>query len=112
MPTTPKKAPAPRKPHAAKPAAARKPKAKKETVKPVAAPEEIKESTAEPIKPAVAKHVGKTSTGNFYAVGKRKNAVAQAILTSGNGTITVNELPIQSYFMTPSLQHIVFQPLV
>ncbi|OGE82137.1 MAG: 30S ribosomal protein S9 [Candidatus Doudnabacteria bacterium RIFCSPLOWO2_01_FULL_44_21] len=48
---------------------------------------------------------------HFYAVGRRKTAVAQATLSSGDGTITVNQLPLEGYFMTASLQHIVKQPL-
>jgi small subunit ribosomal protein S9 len=56
-------------------------------------------------------HVVKSTTQNFYAVGRRKTAVGQVILTSGNGTVTVNELPFTSYFMTSDLQGIVLGPL-
>ncbi|MEO8065960.1 MAG: 30S ribosomal protein S9, partial [Candidatus Doudnabacteria bacterium] len=47
----------------------------------------------------------------FYAVGRRKTAVAQALLSEGNGTITINMLPFEGYFQTLDLQLIVTQPL-
>lgn len=47
----------------------------------------------------------------FYAVGKRKTAVAQVIVSAGTGKITVNELPFESYFGTPHLQGLVTQVL-
>lgn len=49
---------------------------------------------------------------NVYAVGRRKTAVAQVILSSGDGTVTINNLPFVSYFQTIDLQHIAMQPLV
>ncbi|MBI2607549.1 MAG: 30S ribosomal protein S9 [Candidatus Doudnabacteria bacterium] len=48
----------------------------------------------------------------MYAVGKRKSAVAQILLSSGNGKISVNELPFENYFETPDLRHVATQPLV
>ncbi|MEJ0021009.1 MAG: 30S ribosomal protein S9 [Candidatus Doudnabacteria bacterium] len=48
---------------------------------------------------------------SFYAVGRRKTAVAQALLSAGNGTITINQLPFEGYFQTADLQLIVTQPL-
>jgi small subunit ribosomal protein S9 len=51
------------------------------------------------------------STGSFYAVGKRKTSVAQAVLVPGKGSITVNSLAFEQYFGTKQLQHIVTQPL-
>ncbi|MGE5392435.1 MAG: 30S ribosomal protein S9 [Candidatus Saccharibacteria bacterium] len=54
----------------------------------------------------------KSASGqNFYAVGKRKTAVAQVIMTVGNGTVTVNDLPFESYFGTETLRSIVLNPL-
>lgn len=48
---------------------------------------------------------------NFYAVGRRKTAVAQILLSSGEGKITVNELPFEKYFMTEDLRTVALQPL-
>lgn len=62
-------------------------------------------------KPETAKKIKHITTQNFHAVGRRKTSVAQAILTSGNGTITVNELPFESYFGTPDLQRTASMPL-
>ncbi len=106
-----KKPAAPKKPRAAKPHAA-KPSGKPHAAKPVQkahvehAPAHVeKETVAAPAMKAVH---GK----NFYAVGRRKTAVAQVLMVTGNGTITVNQLPLESYFQTQDLQHIVRQPLV
>jgi small subunit ribosomal protein S9 len=77
--------------------------------KPVAA-KEVKEAAAEtaPVAKVKPSHPGKT----FYAVGKRKTAVAQILLSEGNGTITVNKLPFEQYFQTYDLQSIPLMPLV
>ena len=48
---------------------------------------------------------------NFYAVGRRKTAVAQVIITAGDGAITVNKLPFEGYFQTSDLRQIVMQSL-
>ncbi len=94
---------------AAKPATPRK-RVKKDEVVEMAAPVAPAVVTTEPeVKKHVVRH---TTTQNFYAVGKRKTAVAQAILSSGDGTITVNELPLASYFVPEELQSIVRSPLV
>ncbi|HEX5430152.1 MAG TPA: 30S ribosomal protein S9 [Patescibacteria group bacterium] len=56
-----------------------------------------------------------TKTGrsqHFYAVGKRKSAVAQILLSEGNGTIMLNKIPFEGYFQTEDLRYIVSQPLV
>jgi len=92
---------APKKPSTRKPIA-RKPRVHKETVKPAT------EHASEETKPAAPKIAhGK----NFYALGRRKTSVAQALISSGNGTITINQLPIEAYFQTFDLQQIVTQPL-
>ena len=54
-----------------------------------------------------AAHPGK----NFYAVGKRKTAVAQILMSEGDGNISVNKLKYEQYFQTPELQSIALQPL-
>lgn len=111
--TTPKKTPT-RKPAgkpAGKPHVARKPKAASEKIEtahlePVAAAV----TTAE--QPKVVTPMAKTGHGSsFYAVGKRKTAVAQILMTTGDGTITLNKLPFESYFQTSDLRHIVLVPL-
>jgi small subunit ribosomal protein S9 len=115
----PEKKPAAKKPAVHKPAAASKkkapaaPRAKKaekpvaEAVEPTATVEHAK-LEEQVVNPIIAKDIGNQ---NFYAVGKRKTAVAQVIISSGNGKITVNELAIEGYFPTVDLQGIVRQPL-
>jgi len=124
MEAVPKK-PAAKKPHVAKPAA-KKPKAvaKEHAVKHAhekvhhekpAHEHKIAHVAAEVAKdePVVAETHAKIPHGkNFYAVGRRKTAVAQALMTSGNGTIMINQLPFENYFQTAELQQIVRHPLV
>jgi small subunit ribosomal protein S9 len=49
--------------------------------------------------------------GSHYAVGRRKRAVAQVTVSTGDGKITVNQLTLEGYFGTPDLHNIVLQPL-
>ncbi len=44
-------------------------------------------------------------------VGRRKAAVARVILKEGNGQITINHRPLETYFPSSILQYIVRQPL-
>ena len=48
----------------------------------------------------------------FYATGKRKTAIARTWLKPGNGTITVNNRPVDEYFKVPSAKRFLIQPLV
>ena len=48
----------------------------------------------------------------FYATGKRKNAIARTWLKPGNGNITVNDRPMDNYFTIESSKIILTQPLV
>jgi len=106
-PAAAKKAPAVKKP-AAKKAAAKVKKVEKE--EPVAAAEILPEVTKAEVQaaPVFVKDIG---SEKFYAVGKRKTAVAQVQVTGGTGKITINELPLEGYFGTADLQGIVVQPL-
>ncbi len=45
------------------------------------------------------------------AIGRRKAAVARVYLSEGNGTITINKRPLETYFPSSILQYIVKQPL-
>ncbi|MDE7376179.1 MAG: 30S ribosomal protein S9 [Muribaculaceae bacterium] len=45
------------------------------------------------------------------AVGRRKAAVARVIVREGNGNITINKRPLETYFPSSILQFIVKQPL-
>lgn len=93
------------KPHVDKPHVAKKHPIKhevKQAVEPVVADVAVEE------KPVVAKVPHGKS---FYAVGRRKTAVAQILLTHGNGTITINLLPFEKYFQTADLQQIFQNPL-
>ena len=46
----------------------------------------------------------------FFSTGKRKNAIARIKLRSGEGKITVNDEPAESYFGRQTLQMIIRQP--
>ena len=39
-----------------------------------------------------------------HALGRRKAAVARVYLTAGNGNITVNDRPLETYFALESLR--------
>lgn len=85
----------------------RKPRAVKEHVaKPAELKLEVKEIEAKPVAPKVA------HSKNFYGVGRRKTAVAQILLSQGDGTIAINQVPFENYFQTSDLQQIAKQPLV
>lgn len=45
------------------------------------------------------------------ALGRRKSAVARVFVNSGKGNITINGKEVETYFVDPSLQYIVKQPL-
>lgn len=47
----------------------------------------------------------------FFAVGRRKKAVATVKLFSGKGNSTVNKIAVSKYFSLPEHQHILSQPL-
>ncbi|PJC36620.1 30S ribosomal protein S9 [Candidatus Peregrinibacteria bacterium CG_4_9_14_0_2_um_filter_53_11] len=48
----------------------------------------------------------------FYAVGKRKRAVATVrLITQGVGEITVNGRSLEDYFTVPSQQEVILSPL-
>ena len=89
----------PRKPVVRKPRAVHKPVEHKSEIKP--------EPKAEVVHATKPVHHGKT----FYAVGRRKSAVAQVLVSNGNGTITVNLLPLEGYFQTQDLRQIVLHPM-
>lgn len=48
----------------------------------------------------------------FYATGKRKTAVARTWLMPGNGTITINDRPIDDYFSLEEAKTVLAEPLV
>ena len=52
----------------------------------------------------------KDAQGRAYATGKRKDAVARVWIKPGNGRITVNERPIETYFARPVLRMMIGQP--
>ena len=49
-------------------------------------------------------------TARYYATGKRKNAIARVWLTPGEGNITMNDQPLNSYVGRLALERIVQQP--
>jgi small subunit ribosomal protein S9 len=49
---------------------------------------------------------------NYYATGKRKEAIAKVWLTPGAGNIAVNDKSLGEYFRRESVEMIVRQPLV
>jgi len=46
----------------------------------------------------------------YYGTGRRKSAVARAFLKRGEGNITVNRLPIETYFGRKTSRIIMMQP--
>ncbi len=100
MPPRATKTPAHKKPAARKPAV-RRTTAKKVSVHP--------HETEAPVTKA-PKVVHRTYT---FAVGRRKQAVARVrLFAEGQGEITVNNRPMNSYFPGFELQHIVRSPMV
>jgi small subunit ribosomal protein S9 len=51
------------------------------------------------------------STTQYYGTGRRKTATARVFLTKGNGTITVNDRPLDGFFGREVARMIVQQPL-
>jgi len=50
--------------------------------------------------------------GYTYAVGRRKTAIARVRrIPGGDGSVTINGLPIEQYFLAPELQQIVRGPI-
>jgi small subunit ribosomal protein S9 len=47
----------------------------------------------------------------FYATGRRKNAVARVYLRPGSGEVTINKRKVEDYFGRQTLQMIMRQPL-
>lgn len=47
----------------------------------------------------------------FYATGRRKEAAARVWIKPGNGTITINNRNVDAYFMRPTLEMVLRQPL-
>src|SRR6185312_1299447 len=50
-------------------------------------------------------------TNEFLGTGRRKTAIARVRLASGNGKITVNGRPFETYFPVDTLRATVSQPL-
>ncbi|MDR0668249.1 MAG: 30S ribosomal protein S9 [Prevotellaceae bacterium] len=48
---------------------------------------------------------------SINALGRRKSAIARIYVNPGNGTIVINNRPIEQYFPIDTLQYIVKQPL-
>lgn len=48
---------------------------------------------------------------NYYATGKRKNAIARTWMTPGNGDITINGRTLEDYFRVYTAKTIITQPL-
>ena len=55
---------------------------------------------------------GLANTIEYYATGKRKNAVARVFLRPGQGSITVNDRDIEKYFPSPVLRTVVRSPML
>lgn len=51
-----------------------------------------------------------TKTGRTHAVGRRKTAVARVWIAPGSGKMVINQRPIESYLLQPTLVMIVNQP--
>ena len=46
----------------------------------------------------------------FYAIGKRKSAIARVYMKAGSGNIVVNKRNYEEYFDRPSLKMVIRQP--
>ena len=51
------------------------------------------------------------SDTQFYGTGRRKTSTARVFLTSGSGSITVNQKPLDAFFGRKTARMIVRQPL-
>lgn len=49
---------------------------------------------------------------NYYATGKRKNAIARTWITPGNGAISINGRTLEDYFRVYTAKTIISQPLM
>ena len=56
--------------------------------------------------------MAKAAVNRFYATGRRKTASARVWLTYGTGQIKVNKKSLSEYFMRPSSEMQVKQPLI
>jgi small subunit ribosomal protein S9 len=52
------------------------------------------------------------NANEYYATGKRKEAIARVFLRPGSGEIKVNGRPFDQYFPTTAIRMVVRQPLV
>jgi small subunit ribosomal protein S9 len=48
---------------------------------------------------------------NYYATGKRKNAIARTWITPGSGKIIINDRTLEEYFRVYTAKTIITQPL-
>src|SRR5262245_2990362 len=48
----------------------------------------------------------------YYGTGRRKTSTARVFLRPGNGTITINQQPVETSFPTPTLRVVIRQPLL
>ncbi len=53
-----------------------------------------------------------STTTNTNGTGRRKTAVARVFIKSGSGTITINDKPLEQYFVNKEHIFMVMQPLV
>ena len=53
-----------------------------------------------------------STTTNTNGTGRRKTAVARVFIKTGSGTITINDKPLEQYFVNKEHIFMVMQPLV
>ena len=53
-----------------------------------------------------------STTTNTNGTGRRKTAIARVFIKSGSGTITINDKPLEQYFVNKEHIFMVMQPLV
>jgi small subunit ribosomal protein S9 len=51
------------------------------------------------------------ATMRYYGTGRRKASIARVWLQAGDGTIQVNDRPVDDFFPRPTLKMILLQPL-
>ena len=53
-----------------------------------------------------------STTTNTNGTGRRKTAIARVFIKTGTGTITINDKPLEQYFVNKEHVFVVMQPLV
>jgi small subunit ribosomal protein S9 len=72
----------------------------------------VKTDTTETTAPAAKPAKAKTADNAYWTVGRRKEAVARIKLALGQGSITINDKPIEEAYASPIQKSLIMAPLV